>query len=144
MAEQQTGNYQLNQWGKSDRIMMEEFNSDNAKIDAALKQTADAVALCGNCQLATTSYVGTGSAGAANARTLTFEKAPLAVLIFGKEIGFAAPGSDVKSVKITTVDTNTTTWSNDNKTVTWYNGDLATSMLNSKDYTYHVVILYTA
>ena len=32
----QTPNYQLNQWDKSDRIMMEDFNADNAKLDAAL------------------------------------------------------------------------------------------------------------
>ena len=41
---QKTVNYQLNQWVKSDRIQMEDFNSDNAKIDAALKGNADAVA----------------------------------------------------------------------------------------------------
>ena len=41
---QKTVNYQLNQWVKSDRIQMEDFNSDNAKIDAALKSNADAVA----------------------------------------------------------------------------------------------------
>lgn len=40
----QTANYQLNQWVKTDRIQMEDFNSDNAKIDAALKANADAVA----------------------------------------------------------------------------------------------------
>ena len=32
-----TTNYQLNQWAKSDRVMMDDFNADNAKIDAALK-----------------------------------------------------------------------------------------------------------
>ena len=31
-----TTNYQLNQWAKSDRIMMDDFNADNQKIDAAL------------------------------------------------------------------------------------------------------------
>ena len=31
-----TTNYQLNQWAKSDRLMMDDFNADNAKIDAAL------------------------------------------------------------------------------------------------------------
>ena len=36
-----TTNYQLNQWAKSDRIMMDDFNADNAKIDAALKAVAD-------------------------------------------------------------------------------------------------------
>ena len=39
---QKTVNYQLNQWVKSDRIQMEDFNSDNAKIDAALKALEDA------------------------------------------------------------------------------------------------------
>ena len=32
----QTQNYQLNQWDKTDRIEMEDFNEDNQKIDAAL------------------------------------------------------------------------------------------------------------
>ena len=36
-----TTNYQLNQWAKSDRVMMDDFNADNAKIDAALKANAD-------------------------------------------------------------------------------------------------------
>lgn len=38
-----TPNYQLTQWEKDDRIMMEDFNGDNAKIDAVLKANADAV-----------------------------------------------------------------------------------------------------
>ena len=29
----QTSNYQLNQWEKTDRILMEDFNEDNRKID---------------------------------------------------------------------------------------------------------------
>ena len=31
-----TTNYQLNQWEKTDRILMDDFNADNAIIDAAL------------------------------------------------------------------------------------------------------------
>ena len=38
-----TANYQLSQWEGADRILMEDFNNDNQKIDAALKATADAV-----------------------------------------------------------------------------------------------------
>ena len=30
----QTNNCQLSQWAKTDRIQMEDFNSDNAKIEA--------------------------------------------------------------------------------------------------------------
>ncbi|MGM9573690.1 MAG: hypothetical protein ACI3VJ_04610 [Hominicoprocola sp.] len=40
---QHTQNYQLSLWAKDDRIMMEDFNADNEKIDAALKANADAV-----------------------------------------------------------------------------------------------------
>ena len=36
-----TTNYQLNQWAKSDRVLMEDFNTDNAKIDAALAAKAE-------------------------------------------------------------------------------------------------------
>ena len=39
-----TANYQLNQWAKSDRVLMDDFNADNAKIDAALKANASAIA----------------------------------------------------------------------------------------------------
>ena len=34
----QTENYQLNQWEKTDRILMEDFNEDNRKIDEALAE----------------------------------------------------------------------------------------------------------
>ena len=44
MASQQTPNYRLSRWAGTDRIMMEDFNRDNAAIDAALKGSADAVA----------------------------------------------------------------------------------------------------
>lgn len=36
MASQQTPNYNLNQWIKTDRILMDDFNADNQKIDAAI------------------------------------------------------------------------------------------------------------
>lgn len=36
----QTGNYQLNRWEKSDRILMEDFNRDNQLLDAALAELA--------------------------------------------------------------------------------------------------------
>ena len=34
----QTSNYQLNQWDPEDRILREDFNADNSKIDAALAE----------------------------------------------------------------------------------------------------------
>ena len=41
---QQPTNYQLNQWDPEDRILRTDFNTDNAKIDAALKSQATALA----------------------------------------------------------------------------------------------------
>ena len=40
----QTANYQLCQWDPTDRILMEDFNKDNGKIDTALKENTDAIA----------------------------------------------------------------------------------------------------
>ena len=40
----QTSNYQLSQWESTDRILMSDFNADNAKLDAALKAQSDAIA----------------------------------------------------------------------------------------------------
>ena len=58
---EQTANYGLNLWEKADRIMMEDFNADNAKIDAALTAQAEQlvpiteqIGKLGNCQLYTT------------------------------------------------------------------------------------------
>lgn len=41
MASGKTGNFELNLWDQSDQILMEDFNSDNVKTDAALKAAAD-------------------------------------------------------------------------------------------------------
>lgn len=79
-----TANFQLNQWVKSDRIQMEDFNSDNAKIDAALKASEDkaaaalaAVASCGNCFATHGNYMGNNQLS----KTLTFPHPPVLVVI---------------------------------------------------------------
>ncbi len=81
-----TQNYQLSQWEKSDKVLMEDFNADNAKIDAALKAEADArtgavAALAGqmsgkgNCRIWSTTYTGATLEG--SSRTVTFPGRPL-------------------------------------------------------------------
>ncbi|WP_369282887.1 hypothetical protein [Oscillibacter sp. GMB15532] len=40
---ERTGQYQLSHWQKSDRILMDDFNADNTKIDAALAANAAAI-----------------------------------------------------------------------------------------------------
>ena len=62
-----TANYNLNQWVKADRVLMEDFNADNAKIDAALGALAGRMGAAENSalRLAVGRYVGTGSKYAA-------------------------------------------------------------------------------
>ena len=71
----QTANYGLSQWEATDRILMEDFNSDNSKIDAALGTLAQSR----NCQAYFLSYRGNGS----TSRTFTFPAKPLMVQIIG-------------------------------------------------------------
>lgn len=87
----QTPNFQLNQWEKSDRIMMEDFNADNAKIEAALAQEAVARAAADtnlqntlaalNMQhVITGSYTGVGKLG----RIISLPFTPKFVILLGK------------------------------------------------------------
>ena len=43
MPTNHTPNYQLSQWERDDRVLMDDFNADNAKIDAALGTLAGQV-----------------------------------------------------------------------------------------------------
>lgn len=54
----QTEQYQLSQWEQEDRILREDFNANNAKVDAALKAVAEQV--LGSPRLVSGTYSGTG------------------------------------------------------------------------------------
>ena len=71
-----TDNYALNQWVGTDPVLMEDFNADNAKIDAAL-----AALKAGELKMAVGSYKGSGSHGTANPNSLSFDFAPSLVII---------------------------------------------------------------
>lgn len=43
MATDQTANYQLNQWLSTDPVVREDFNADNAKIEAALSELRSSI-----------------------------------------------------------------------------------------------------
>ena len=81
-----TTNYQLNQWAKSDRVMMDDFNADNTKIDAALKANADAITAAAaaqtNCTVVFGTYTGTGDYTADSKNTLTFAGKPMLVIVY--------------------------------------------------------------
>ena len=104
---QHTQNYQLSRWEKDDRIMMEDFNADNEKIDAALAAKADAedVTALGETVAALTaglgsggrtariawgSYTGNGKYGSGNPNSLTFDFTPVLVVIGSAETTYSA------------------------------------------------------
>ena len=74
-----TTNYQLNPWAKSDRVMMDDFNADNLKVDSALAALGEAIAAAP--KIAVGSYTGSGSCGASSPRTLTFAFQPKLVIV---------------------------------------------------------------
>ena len=77
-----TTDYQLNQWAKSDLLMMDDFNADNAKIDAAL----------GALQIVTGIY--TGSGNDANCRVdVALGFRPKAVLVMANKFQFSGNGA---------------------------------------------------
>ena len=70
----QTENYQLNQWEASDRILREDFNNDNLKLENALE---DLKTLCSS-QIYLLPYTGTGEAGPI---THTFPHRPVFICV---------------------------------------------------------------
>lgn len=158
----QTEHYGLNQWELADRIRMEDFNCDNAKIDAALKGQAEAlaaetaareelaaaVAACGNCKIAYGTYTGNGNYGSDHPNCLTFPFEPKLVIVQNKSVASAQiSGSNSMSWGMMTAIrplngfildgvswTLRLTWSGNS--LSWYNTINAELQMNKSDNTY--------
>ena len=147
-----TENYQLNQWEPTDRVLREDFNSDNAKLETALSEMAAQMAGFGNCRMAVGSYVGSGGKGPSSPVTLTFDFSPKFLFVRGENYatslyGFsgwflwcaggdmAKPGMAGGSTSYPNVIT-----ANGN-TISWYNGYDAGYQLNAAQQTYYYVAL---
>ncbi|MGM9619558.1 MAG: hypothetical protein ACI3W8_07000 [Oscillospiraceae bacterium] len=92
-----TPNYHLSQWEENDRILREDFNADNAAIEAALlavkseaaedlqamSQTLSAAIGSGGktARIVHGSYTGTGGYGASKRNSLTLDFKPLLVFL---------------------------------------------------------------
>ena len=144
-----TPNYQLNQWDKSDRIQMEDFNADNAKIEAALTNA-------GNCKIAVGSYVGTGTYGESNPTTLTFDFEPKIIFL---DVTTRSTATGMNASKIPTYSILfrgaaeassasgsllTLIW--DGKQVSWYyetsfSSGAASGQYNTEGQTYHYIAI---
>ena len=95
----QTPNYQLNQWEKTDRIQMEDFNADNAKIEAAIlgASEAAAAAAASGLKVVTGSFSGNGTTGV---RSYTLGFKPRLLFVF---TDFSSSSSYTQGLLITDV-----------------------------------------
>ena len=103
MPSNYTENYHLNQWEKTDQVLMEDFNADNLAIEDALTALAAADATetaartaaissintalgkKGNVTLSTFTYQGTNTYGESNPTRVPFPRMPAVFMIAGNE-----------------------------------------------------------
>jgi len=74
-----TENYQLPQWEKTDRILMEDFNEAMTKLDETMETLAS-----GKAEIVFGSYTGKGVYGEENPNVLNLGFSPRAVLVMGE------------------------------------------------------------
>ncbi len=154
-----TPNYRLSQWEKSDRVLMEDFNGDNAKIDGALKAEANAraaetaalraaIAKFGNCRMETQTYTGTGKCGAGYPTVITFPAMPDYFVIFGgRSVAMGFGGEDhITSLTYTGAASHlfhgyqyAVTWNGSQMTL---QTEYAENQMNVKDQVHRVVSFY--
>lgn len=149
-----TQKYQLTQWEKQDRIQMEAFNSDNAKLEAALAAASSALsaetaartaalALKGNCQLFVTSYAGNGKYGGTPVK-VTFPAPPDFAVVYSTpsfQVMFFKAGQTFAASSDGTYNYTVSMAWNGN-TVSWTNGNGANAQLNAVGETYTVAAFY--
>lgn len=158
MASNYTEHYGLCQWEATDQVRREEFNEDNAKVDATLQELksadvrldeklssqAAAIQKLGNCELYTKTYMGTGSYGEDSPTQLIFPSKPWLLAIISKEDGsimIAVNGQPTSWNRQTGAAWNNFTWSGN--TVSWWS-NLDSNQMNGLGVEYQVVALMQA
>ncbi len=147
----ETKNYNLNQWDAADPVRREDFNSDNAILDAALlghdaalSSHALALARRGNCKIVAGTYTGTGSFGSDRPNSLDFGGRPILVMIFQPFNGYCAlmgnPAQYGLWFSVPGQASIALTWRSTG--VTWFSSQASTQMneLNGFDYSYFALL----
>lgn len=155
----QTPQYQLCQWEKMDRILMEDFNRDDAKLDAALAEVSAsaaasaatlaqhtaAIAKLGNCQFYTTSYAGSNTFGNNHPTQLQFPKRPMLVFIFGGRRWFMGhPDSGIAYSQEGGGNAAACTISRSGNQISWYINADPHQQMNGYNTSYKVLALLDA
>jgi hypothetical protein len=153
MASNYTENYGLCQWEATDQVLREEFNQDNAKIDAklntlgqmmihqkeVLEKQQGYITKLGNGQLYITNYTGDGET---KTMSHTFPHKPVVVMIMDMRKDFLANGRDIiacqgKTIPIVGDNELQITWSGN--TMCWFYSGSTEVLLNSPNRTYQIV-----
>ena len=122
---------------------MDDFNADNAKIDAALKAEADArtalagvVAAKGNCYLDAFTYTGNGKYGSQNPTTIQFTHGEAALVVVMNEYSnlFIVHNDTLGNSGITQISWTPTG-------VSWYYSS-PNDQWNTSGAIYHVYVFY--
>lgn len=159
MPSNYTEHYQFSQWERSDKVLMDDFNADNAKIDAALAGKAEAAAVeslqktvaghtsalngKGNCRICTVTYTGNGRGGADGAITLSFPGKPLLLFLVEPSTGIFSVmlNGSPYAVKAGSGSSMPVTWSG--YSVSWYHRDGGHFNDNGRTYTAFALIALT-
>ena len=143
---EQTPNYALSQWDEQDRILREDFNANNAKVEQALAAQAEQltpiteqIGKLGNCQVYATTYTGNGST---TGRSITFPAKPIIIMISdsnGRYRTIFWQGMSYAPFMFEYYYPMTLTWSGN--TVSWYYDGNTEKFFNVSGTTYYVAAL---
>ena len=147
MASNHTQHYALNRWDLEDQIIMDDFNEDNEKIDAALHDNAAALSALQSTlnthgtltRFAYGSYVGAGDSGPNAPNVLTFDFYPALVLV-SADNSHCCMIRGMTTAETIQAQTVNVSWTDNG--VSWYylgNGSRPNYQLNSEGVTYHYV-----
>ncbi len=155
MASNYTEHYGLCQWEETDQVLREEFNQDNAKMDAELNTLAqmviqqkevlekqqESITKLGNCQIYTASYTGDGET---KTMSHVFPHKPIVVMIMSMWTGLLSNASDIiacqgKTIPIVGYDELEITWSGN--TMAWFYDGSTEVLLNYPNRSYQIVAL---
>lgn len=138
---EQTPNYALSQWDEQDRILREDFNANNAKVEQALAEQADtlaqhtaALAKCGNCKIVYGSYTGNGNSGSDHPNRLTFSLKPLMVFVISPSTDYAGTDYCLRMTRPMAFAMLASGGANYENTVVW--GDRSVQWSNKKGSVY--------
>ena len=138
--------HQLCLWDPEDRILREDFNSDNAKTEAALADLTEAVAGCGNCKIVYGSYTGTGNYSSAHPNTLDFSGEPRFIVVCDNRIGgllfMFRPGTIGLGFTGLSAVPGPVNPEWDPKSVSWYSSESANQQFNASGRTYSYAGFY--